>query len=310
MTFELVLPTGESLTLQAVQVRKYRGARLPGAEISSSAIGDVIVQEFETDKYSINYNFFQFLRRFRLRSKHKPGIRLQTVVEGNLYAKTNTGGKLHLKTGQYNLLDETEMDLDFRKGKDNSYFIVHYSTGFLDQLGLEKKLFENLIKPRWMSKEMTGVVQEILHNPYEPSLRRFFYENKVRELLFLVLAEKGRTFPGNMSDMEIAAIYAADAAIISELEHILIADLGKKVELSEFKLKKGFREIFGMAIFERLIHHRMQRARKLLIETNKGEKEIASLTGYKRLTSFINAFKKRFGVSPKIYRKMSRDKNE
>ena len=72
---------------------------------------------------------------------------------------------------------------------------------------------------------------------------------------------------------------------------------------NESKLKKGFRDLFGMGVFERLLHYRMERAKKLLLETSMREKEIAALTGYRHLTSFIHIFKRRYGLSPREYRK-------
>jgi len=47
----------------------------------------------------------------------------------------------------------------------------------------------------------------------------------------------------------------------------------------------------------------MQTARQLLNESGRSIKEIASLTGYRSVNSFIKAFKKMFGVTPGDFRK-------
>ncbi len=76
-----------------------------------------------------------------------------------------------------------------------------------------------------------------------------------------------------------------------------------QLRLTEFKLKKGFRQLFGMSMSDRRFQHRMNRALQLLKQTDKPEKEIAFLTGYRGLPSFISAFKKHFGVTPGQWRK-------
>jgi AraC-like DNA-binding protein len=64
-----------------------------------------------------------------------------------------------------------------------------------------------------------------------------------------------------------------------------------------------FRQVFGSGVFETLLKARMQKARSLLLETDKPIKEVASLIGYERLTSFITAFRKHFGYTPASLRR-------
>ena len=73
--------------------------------------------------------------------------------------------------------------------------------------------------------------------------------------------------------------------------------------MNEFKLKAGFKQVFGISMFDYLIKKRMQEARSLLLETDKPIKEIASLTGYSTKQSFLNAFKKYFHDTPGSFRK-------
>ena len=147
----------------------------------------------------------------------------------------------------------------------------------------------------------------MLKAPYDQKLLRYFYENKVRELLFFVLLQNDLVLPGELSAMELEAILAADHTLQSNLQQkFSMEDPAKRVQLNLFKLKKDFKQLFGMGVLERLLHYKMERAKKLLIHTNKSEKDIALLAGYRHLTSFITEFIKRFGVSPRIYRKMNK----
>ena len=85
--------------------------------------------------------------------------------------------------------------------------------------------------------------------------------------------------------------------------HFVIREIAQKVGMNEFKLKNGFRELFGNGVYEYLRSERMQVARQLLGESDRSIKEIASMTGYRSVNSFIKAFKKMYGVTPGDFRK-------
>jgi AraC-like DNA-binding protein len=69
-----------------------------------------------------------------------------------------------------------------------------------------------------------------------------------------------------------------------------------------FKLKKGFRLIFKMGVFGRLLYRRMEKAKLLLETTGKPIKDVAYEAGYETVAGFITAFRKRFGKTPLDWR--------
>jgi AraC family transcriptional activator of pyochelin receptor len=311
MPIQFNLNRDQTLVLYQVSSRKYRGILLPDCELFSAKTdhGTITVQEVETSRYSIRYTILRFLKKIALSMKEQTeGIRLQAVMKSDMRYRADHG-RLHLKQGQYNILtDATKaIDISMQKEKEYRYFFTTYSTDFMIELGLSTPALALQNKAHSLTPEMRGIIDDILKAPYDAELLRFFYENKVRELLFLMLTQKERSYPSELSEKDIASIHAVDDAILSNLsEHIPITDLVKRTGLNESKLKKGFRDLFGMGIFERLLHYRMERAKKLLLETNMREKEIAALTGYIHLTSFIHAFRKRYGLSPRVYRKQKK----
>ena len=159
---------------------------------------------------------------------------------------------------------------------------------------------------KWTPLQMQEIVQNILHCPFEENLRRFYLENKIKEFLFLMLvqaSDKDR-LEENISIREKDAVHHARSIILDDIEkHMTIPDISKKVGLNEFKLKMVFRQVFGSGVFETLLKARMQKARSLLLETDKPIKEVAALIGYERLTSFITAFRKHFGYTPASLRR-------
>ena len=64
------------------------------------------------------------------------------------------------------------------------------------------------------------------------------------------------------------------------------------------KLKKSFKELFGIPVIEYLYNLKMEHARKMLYEQGMYVSEVSSIVGYKNPNHFSTAFKRKFGVKP------------
>ena len=95
---------------------------------------------------------------------------------------------------------------------------------------------------------------------------------------------------------------------VMQIENILTEDiykappsiqqLAKIVSISESKLKKDFKTMYGSPIYEYYQKARMQAAQDKLLTGNFSVKEVAMELGYANLSNFTIAFKKEFGVLP------------
>ena len=81
-----------------------------------------------------------------------------------------------------------------------------------------------------------------------------------------------------------------------------ISDMLSLVPINQTYLRKMFKEATGMTLNEYLTHLRMERAHKLIIETNNKLVEVAESVGYTDVSYFSNCFKKYYGTSPKSLR--------
>lgn len=81
-----------------------------------------------------------------------------------------------------------------------------------------------------------------------------------------------------------------------------IYELSKDLQISEQKLKAGFKEIYQQTIWEYANMLRMNQAVNLLLETELSISEIAKQIGYQSQPAFITMFKKWCGVTPKQFR--------
>jgi AraC-like DNA-binding protein len=77
-----------------------------------------------------------------------------------------------------------------------------------------------------------------------------------------------------------------------------LTELAKIAGLNEFKLKKGFKEVFNTSVFAYLSDFKLNEARNELLSGATPIKEVAEQLGYSSVQHFTKAFKGKFGVSP------------
>lgn len=86
-------------------------------------------------------------------------------------------------------------------------------------------------------------------------------------------------------------------------ETLSAEDLALQWDISLYKLKAGFVQLTGKGFRDYVKARRMEKAKELLLTTNKINFEIARDCGYRDETGFYRAFRKWFGQTPDDYRK-------
>ena len=87
------------------------------------------------------------------------------------------------------------------------------------------------------------------------------------------------------------------------MEDISMADVSSSVFLSSSYANLKFTQRCGCSIFEYISECRMAEAKRLLTETDESISRIAEMVGYATNTNFYLAFRRKYGISPKDYRK-------
>ncbi|WP_028375587.1 helix-turn-helix domain-containing protein [Leeuwenhoekiella sp. MAR_2009_132] len=93
--------------------------------------------------------------------------------------------------------------------------------------------------------------------------------------------------------------------IQSHLDQSLISlrDLAHTFGTNEYKLKKGFKELYGTTVYKFQMEERLKKAVLLLESTKIQIKVISKLVGFSDVAHFSRSFKKRYGYSPSQLRK-------
>ncbi len=193
------------------------------------------------------------------------------------------------------------IDIDYLKELLNKDFEKD-STALVKLLSNQKPfLFEELVTPR-----IHAVVKE-LENTLELNkpLRYFFHHIKALELIFLFLDEfLKRDFtsykPVNKKDIE--KIYRIRENILRDLSITpTLPTLALQHGMSESKMKKLFKQVFGQSIYQYYLMFRIQKAALLIREQGLTVSEAGYQTGFSNLSHFTRLFERYMGEKPKKY---------
>lgn len=89
-----------------------------------------------------------------------------------------------------------------------------------------------------------------------------------------------------------------------------IADLSRRVGMSESKMNKLFKRVFDQTIYQFAQKAKVEHAKQLLTTGYYNISEAGDLVGYTNLSHFSKAFRKYFGINPSEFLKTSLMNNE
>jgi AraC-like DNA-binding protein len=95
---------------------------------------------------------------------------------------------------------------------------------------------------------------------------------------------------------------ARDLADARYFEPLGVADLARAAGLSRAHFSRGFRRAFGEPPHSYLLSRRLERAARLLRDTDRPVYEICFAVGLSSIGSFTTSFTRAYGVSPTAYR--------
>jgi AraC-like DNA-binding protein len=196
---------------------------------------------------------------------------------------------------------------------------ILFSKTFFGQLFHEDCAVHRLIMSKMEKDEITMVAPQ--HQPISSAMqllladiiqvkrkgfyKKLFLESRVLELFMLQTeffdrsaAQQACHYLANLAG-DIEKLYFVKELIDKDPDaaHSL-SGLSRQAGLNTFKLKKGFKDVFGETVFGYINELKMQKARRMLLDEKRPVNEVAYLLGYNSPNNFSTAFKKKFGVSP------------
>jgi AraC-like DNA-binding protein len=169
-------------------------------------------------------------------------------------------------------------------------------------------LLEQLVRPSdsyvegprfYMTPEMEQIVDNIFMNQYEGKAKMMFFRSQITALLSHFFWQLSTLDSKEIKTPEREKLYQAKEILSQNLDAPpSLAELSRQIGLNTFKLKKEFKEFFGVPVFKYLQNERMTTAHDLIRSENATVQEAAWHVGYDSLSSFSNAFHKKFGFRP------------
>ncbi|SJZ85341.1 AraC-type DNA-binding protein [Chitinophaga eiseniae] len=155
----------------------------------------------------------------------------------------------------------------------------------------------------YFSPQLQHTLDHIWDSPVPKGLKRLHFETQMLQLLALqceaLLPSPKRAGTDILRTADRECLYHARQHL---QEHLAfpptLAELSRLCGLNEFKLKKGFRLLFGQSVFAFVHNERLEVARQRILQGEQNISEIAYGLGYTHPQHFHRAFKKKFGITP------------
>ena len=127
------------------------------------------------------------------------------------------------------------------------------------------------------------------------------------ELLYLLCNPKGQEDSAPALERETVRRLAEIRRYMEEHldEPLTIPFLSRRACLSTTTFKEGFRRLYGLPVHTWLRQRRMERAAELLRDSSLSVLGVAQSVGYGSASQFSAAFRRQYGMTPAMYRKMS-----
>ncbi|WP_396591726.1 helix-turn-helix transcriptional regulator [Allomuricauda sp. R78024] len=155
-----------------------------------------------------------------------------------------------------------------------------------------------------MTPEMQSIVDQVFRVSYDGKTKMMFLRSQITALIAHFFGELALLDKEVIKPSEKEKLFEAKEILSNNLDSPpSLTELSKQIGLNTFKLKKNFKELFGVPVFKYLQNERLSKAHYLIRNQEATVQEAAWHVGYDSLSSFSNAFAKKYGFRPSEIRK-------
>ncbi|QDR81728.1 helix-turn-helix domain-containing protein [Sporomusa termitida] len=206
--------------------------------------------------------------------------------------------QVRFQSGLYNRIITVEIYPEQMQGVDSSL------QALLPSFPAGERFFSN----HRLSPGLRHILQQLIDCPYPDPVRELYIEGKLLELLAVYFNEtvyRQAVLPDGplrLSRQDITSLQQARQLLDRNfITPPTLAGLARMVCLNEFKLKNGFKQVFGQTVHSYVVDKRLELAVRLLTEKKLNIGEVASHIGYANASYFALAFRKKNGINPREY---------
>ena len=150
--------------------------------------------------------------------------------------------------------------------------------------------------------------KEVYYRAAETPACRLLHETIEKVLEISCPEDTDSTAGGMNATMEQVAIVRRihDDMLQHPDNRITIEELARKYLMNATTLKEVFKEVYGDSLAAHMKEHRLEKAAEMLLRTDESISYIAAAVGYDSSSRFSSAFRERYHMLPKEYRKQFR----
>lgn len=255
------------------------------------------------------------------KNNEKRFIQFYFCTKGKLTFHFNDGNyKISLQDGASFLIynPTLELPLNVNLSPDSKFCMIYISVEKLHKLFSEHNIRAEFLtnsktptkyySQQFFSTTIRMVLNQIENQNLNAHFVNLYLLGKVYELFTLYFSESYEAQKENCPFLD----NEKDARKLKEAREILLQnldnppvlkELSDMTGLSEYKLKEGFKQVYGTTVYGFILDKKLEIAREKLEKGEMQVKDIASEIGYENPSHFIAAFKKKYGITPKQFAK-------
>ena len=162
--------------------------------------------------------------------------------------------------------------------------------------------FEEMMPP-----EIQGIAGQLQKVHTTDPLRLFYCRVKAEEMIYLffqALLKRKDIYNYALNKEDIKIMYHLRDRLIRDVSEMPnLPELARSVCMSESKMKKLFKQIFGRSIYNYYQYFRMKEAAYVIREKNFSVSQAGHHVGFTSLSHFTTVFEEHIGLKPKKYSK-------
>lgn len=232
-------------------------------------------------------------------------------------------GNIKKETGEETyetaLLLSSRMDhsFEFKKGTQVMSLVIYMEEEWLNNnvdAASREKLQDyvangiNNYNKEVLSAKHKRIIETMLREDLQIPLSNMFLQTRAYRLAesFLnnILTRSDKETTHSVTETDMNKLINVEKILVEQCmnEFLSVEELAKIALMSETKLKKLFKQVYGMGLYEYYQKNRMHQAKELLLSGKYKISEIGVKLGYSNLSNFSVAFKKEFGCLPSEYK--------
>ena len=164
-------------------------------------------------------------------------------------------------------------------------------------INIKEKYYEKIN----IDQSLLYVLNQISNSDNHMNTKKLFLKAKVYETFSLLFKnnKESETCPFTINNELLSKIRMAKELLIKDVSKTpTLNQISEKLKISLKKLKTGFKEIYGVPVYQYALNHKLEHAKELLIKGKNNINEISILVGYSNSSHFIAAFKKKYHLTP------------